>query len=499
MSLISKNKEISVLFLITFLLRVVLVFTAGGIANDGCSYVELAKEIAAGNIQEISRSTLPPLFPLFIAGASYIFHDFEISARIISCIFGSLTVFPLFFLIKNIFDKKTALITVLFFIIHPYLFQASGEVLTEAIYYFFLTSTVSLCWIALQKKKSGLFLVVGLLILLAFLARFEGFFLIFLVLAWIWLFNLSKIRTEIRWKIASSFFCIITFIIVLLPYCLIISKGAGKFQICTRQQHYEKILFEPVTAKGTPLQKIGRVVKGNFIHSIPQIPFFFVKSYYSAFLLPLVFGLAGRKRLKGFKLGELFILSFILHRLFVLLIFAGMNARYLYAFIPIALCWAGVGFWEIDYRLQEKFKDKNLVIGKYSLSRYSIIILVVIMAICLPRGLRPIRQHRAVQKEAGYWLKANAGQKEFVIVSPSPQEAFYAGASWYVLKGKTYTEVIENARNKNADFIIIDRNIEKACPDFKDSVKADDLEVLTNKFEEDDRKILIYKLLELAR
>ncbi len=160
----------------------------------------------------------------------------------------------------------------------------------------------------------------------------------------------------------------------------------------------------------------------------------------------------------------------------------------------MALCWAGTGFWEIDYRLQEKFKHKILSVGRDRVSSFSIIMLVVVLAICLPRGLRPIRGHRAIQREAGYWLKENAGQKEFIVIASSPQESFHAGAKWCKLRGKTYAEVINNARGKGADFVIIDRKTDKTCPDFRDSVKADDLEIFTKKFEKSPKKIVIYKL-----
>ena len=78
MRLLSRNKEILILFLVAFGLRLVLVLTAGGIAKDGCAYGWLAIEIARGNFREIFSSILPPLFPILTAGASYIFQDFEL-------------------------------------------------------------------------------------------------------------------------------------------------------------------------------------------------------------------------------------------------------------------------------------------------------------------------------------------------------------------------------------------------------------------------------------
>ncbi|MFB0556020.1 MAG: hypothetical protein ACETWQ_22170, partial [Phycisphaerae bacterium] len=271
-------------------------------------------------------------------------------------------------------------------------------------------------------------------------------------------------------------------------------QKTGKWQICPRQEQRVDAFFKPSSDNQTPLQKAGKALKHQISHNVPRIPFYLARAYYSVFLLPFFFGLIGRKRFKGFKIGEAYILSFILFRLTVLVVFAGINDRYLYAFVPMALCWAGAGFWEIDYRLQEKFKDKSLSVGRDRISCFSIIILVVIMAICLPRALRPIRGHRAIQREAGYWLKENAGEKDFAVVSPSPQESFYAGAKWHKLEGDTYAEVINNARRKGADFIIIDKDIDKICPDFRDSIKTDDLEIFTKKFEKSQKKIVIYKL-----
>jgi 4-amino-4-deoxy-L-arabinose transferase-like glycosyltransferase len=484
MRLLSKNKELLILFLVTLALRAFLVLTARGIASDGCLYGWLAKEITRGNFHEVFSSILPPLFPIFTAGASYIFRDIELSGRMVSCLFGSLTVFPLFLLVKKIFDRKIALITVLFFIVHPYLSQASGEVLTEALYFFFVTSIAYLSWMAIQKRKRALFLVVGLLLSLAFLTRLEGFFLIFLVLGWIWLTNLPKIRTEIHWKVISSF----------LSYVFLVSKETGKPQICPRQEQRVNALFKPSSDNQTPLQKAGKALKHQISHNVPRIPFFLAKAYHPVFLLLLLFGIIGRRRFKGFKIGEAYILSFILFRLTVLVVVHGINDRYLYAFVPMALCWAGAGFWEIDYRLQEKFKDKSLSVGGYKISCFSIIILVAIMAICLPRGLRSIRENRDIQREAGHWLRENTEKEEFIVVAPSPQEAFHAQAKWYKLEGKTYAELVNNAKAKNADFIIINKDIDKICPDFKESVDSNDLEISTKKFLENNRKIVIYKL-----
>ena len=489
-----RNGEILLLFFVTLVLRVFLVLTAAGIADDGCGYLFLAQDIAAGDLRGAFTSVWPPLFPIFTAGVSFVFRDLELSARMVSCIFGSLTVFPLFFLIKSIFDKKTALITVLFFAVHPYLCQASGEVLSEALYFFFVTSIAAISWFAISKKKATFFLAVGLLLLLTGLTRFEGFTLMFLVLAWIWMTGFPRVGRNIRWKFASTFFCLVAFGAVLLPYLLSVRRDTGKWQISVRQEEYEDALFKASWDTRTPVQKAAAWVRYKLAHNVPQIPGSFAKAYHPVFLPFLFFGLIGRKRVKRFRLGELYLLSFILFRISILTIFAGITERYLYAFVPMALGWAGAGFWEIDHRLQAKFEDKNVSLGAGRISKVSAAILVILVAACLPRGLRTIRGHRAIQREVGCWLKENAGQEDFVVASLSPQVAFHAGARLCKLEGGTYAQLISNAREKGVDFVVINEDIDTNCPDFRDSVKSDDLEIFTNRFEKNRRKILVYKL-----
>jgi len=62
------------------------------------------------------------------------------------------------------------------------------------------------------------------------------------------------------------------------------------------------------------------------------------------------------------------------------------------------------------------------------------------------------------------------------------------------LKGITYAELASNVREKGADLIVINENIDAVCLDFRDSIESDDLEIFTNEFEKNHRRILVYKL-----
>lgn len=486
----SRNREIFYLFLVGFGLRLFLVLTAGGIATDGCSYLWLAQDIAKGDFQSGINAYLPPLFPILSAAVSFIFRDFELSGRMISCLAGSLTVLPLFFLIKDIFNRKIAVVTVIFFIIHPYLLRASGEVLTEATHFFLITSLAWVLWMAIRSRKAVPFLLVGFLAGLTYLARPEGVAVIFLVLGWVWLTNLSKTKNGFRWKLTASLFFVVIYILILSPFHLHFHDNTGSWKPTTRHVAF----VDDKGADESWPQVVARVMKWKVCSNVPYLFYAVPKAYYPVFLILLFFGLIKRENLKGFRAGEGYILSFIVLRILVITIFAGVTDRYFYAFVPMALCWAGAGFWEINHHLLKKYNGGEWRVGGEKISRISMAMLLVIGALCLPKGLEPVRAHRAIQRKAGYWLRENAGKDEFTVAANSPQEAFHAGAKFYELTKGTYQEVLNQARQAKADFIIVDKNIDSICPGFAGMVKKEHLEVFSTEFEASDRRIIIYKL-----
>ena len=76
----------------------------------------------------------------------------------------------------------------------------------------------------------------------------------------------------------------------------------------------------------------------------------------------------------------------------------------------------------------------------------------------------------------------------------SPQESYYAGAKWHLLKQKNYSDIINYATKKKADFLIFDKNLKESCPDFAKMAKEDGIEVFADEFEKSSRNIVIYKL-----
>lgn len=486
------------LFLLALGLRLISVFTAQGIANDGCAYLWLSMVLPKMASPQYPRLILSPLFPILARGLFYVFGDFEISGRMVSLFLGSLTVFPLFFLVEDIFNRKAAALTVFFFIIHPYLLQASAEVLTEATYFFLLTSIAYLAWLAIQRKKALLFIPIGILLLLASLARLEGVLPTFLVMGWLWFSRIRSLKTEWRWKLGATAICLSILIIFASTFMALIHQPSGKF--ISIRAYIVKALFlsgEELKEPGlAPYLKVARGMSRSIRRNLLKALHRLAKAYYPAFLVLLPFGLIRRKRLPGFRLGEVYILSFIVSRFLIVPAIIGITDRYLYAFIPMALSWAGVGFWEIEGRLSEW----ALARGTSSARRWSVIsisaIMLAVLGASLPKGLNPIRAHRAWQKEVGHWLKENSGLEEFTIASQRPQEAFYAGSHFYQLKppGGSYEDIMLKTRAARVDFLIVDKKFDIICPDFWNKFDPQDLEIVIHQLAKVSDRATIYRL-----
>ena len=92
------------LLFIAFALRLVLLLQPEVIHNDGTDYISHAKEVLAGNWMG-GRSG--PVYPALIALAyTTLIRNYELAGILVSVIFGTLLVLPVFYLGKEIFERE---------------------------------------------------------------------------------------------------------------------------------------------------------------------------------------------------------------------------------------------------------------------------------------------------------------------------------------------------------------------------------------------------------
>jgi 4-amino-4-deoxy-L-arabinose transferase-like glycosyltransferase len=155
-----KNEKIdlAILLLASLILSTYLFFQTYVISMDGAfQYIPMAKVFASGFFKDAVRfSGQQPLYSFLIALVSRSVSDFELAGKLISSFFGIVVIFPVYFLGKQIFDRKVAFLSAFFLAIHPYIRRFSGDVLKESTYLFFLATAIWFTLRTFQREKNTL-------------------------------------------------------------------------------------------------------------------------------------------------------------------------------------------------------------------------------------------------------------------------------------------------------------------------------------------------------
>ena len=477
------EKQILLLLLgVTFALRLYAMLMAEGIANDSAAYGFMARYFLKGDF--IKGLAIPghPLYPLLMSLFSLDSTRVEMAGRLLSLFFGTITILPLFYLVKEAVGKKEAVFSALFYSFHPYLVTYSGMLLTEATYWGLLVLSVYFFWTGLRKEKVWRMMLSGVFLGLAYLTRPEGIGYVLVYLIWAVVEGgLAK-----KWFKRSIFIgvLILTVFIFVLPYTIYIHQETGKWLISKKAVAVQSDLLKESPEEADPLIGIeqNKPVKGdskivwitrNIIQYLPSVTYRYLRAYHFSLWLFLFFGLIRvRRKVIGY---ELFVASLVLFHLVSLSTFLPSAIRFSIPVIPLSLLWAGTGLLEMK-RYLDKIKGANAekVI-------FSLVVLVILSQ--LPQSLKPERRHRAEQKKVGLWLKQNTSP-DAIIMSNSPQETFYADREWMMLPsgistpgnpGKSYKEIILYARAKGVRYILVNKNTHEMNPGFIESIQSIDL------------------------
>jgi 4-amino-4-deoxy-L-arabinose transferase-like glycosyltransferase len=498
-----KEKQLIVLLLgIAFGLRLYAVLMAKGIAMDSAGYGFMARDFLKGDFAQGLSWALHPLYPLLISLIAPDSTHVEIAGRLISLLWGTFTLIPLYYLVKGAIGQKEAAFTALFYTFHPYLVTYSGMLLSEATYWGLLVLSVYFFWTGLKRENVWRMALSGSFLGLAYLTRPEGIGYVLVYLGWI---VVEGVLTK-KWfkKGVLAGIMILGAFIFVIPYVIRIHQETDQWLISRKAvgvqaQFSKKGVDEADSSKGVEQEKPGEsnstilVTTKNVVQHLPFVIYRYLMAYHFSLWLFLLFGLI-RVRQKIIPY-ELFIASLVLFHLLSLSTFTPSFLRFSVPVIPLALFWAGAGVFEIKRRLG-KFSTLRPEEGVFWL-------IVLALLIQLPQSFMPERSHRAYQKEMGLWLKKNT-TKNAIIMSNSPIEAFYADREFIPLPsgiptaegpGKSYEEIINYAKQRGVLFILINQNTHEPNPDFIPSIKGPDLEEFY-RYQKDERHfIIIYEVI----
>jgi len=492
-------KVLLLIMALAFGLRIFLVLYPEVIHNDGVEYIRYAKEVLAGNW---TGGKANPGYPVLIALVYTLIKNYELAGIWISIIFGVLLIIPVFYLAKEIFNKRVGIISGLVVAVHPLLYLSSGSVLTESTYHFFIATSVLFGWYAFSKGRFYHVVLFSFFTSLAFLTRPEAIGFLFIFSVWIFFFNPPGKRRYISKRVVVILVAILAFLIFSSPFLIQVRKETGKWSISrkvdvsigsfSRMEDLPSLNEIRPWRKGLPLLSLLK----DPLSLLAKVGTGFLKSFYrfqqvfnpilSFFAVIGWIGIIKNRSLYSLK-ANFYIMTY--HFFYFGLVFSILMAtrRYTSQMISISIPWAAFGFWMSLEWVHQRWK---FVGNKERVAKILVTLLLLILFIQGVMGYS--REHRLIQKEAGLWMKDHL-PRGVKIMSRLPQEAFYAELSWTGIPRKTYEEVLEIARSKGVRYLVLDEDTEERSPGFWGKLKKEDL-ILLKDWNKQDEKIVIFEI-----
>ena len=175
--------------------------------GDFFQYFLMGKDILNGNGANVAALNANPGGPILYASLDKIFHDPLIVAKILGLIGGTGVVFVSYFVIRNIFDKKIALVGQLFIAFNPKMILVSIEALNEILPVLFIF--IAFYFITKKDIISKDVIFVGIFLGLATTIRIQPV-LILIAFSIFLIFYSKKLRKNLRYLVLMCTFFLIT-------------------------------------------------------------------------------------------------------------------------------------------------------------------------------------------------------------------------------------------------------------------------------------------------
>jgi 4-amino-4-deoxy-L-arabinose transferase-like glycosyltransferase len=188
----------------------------GPLQGDAVGYVQLARNLINGNgfswEGKEPTSYRMPGYPGFLAFIFVIVGENLAAVRMIQSILGALTILPVFFIAKSLGGNPVALLSALGVALYPLLIYQTGWVYSETLFIFLLWVGVYLLIIGLEKEKTLVGVLAGLVFGLATIVRPEIAFFPLLICLFVLIYRWG--RTRLLIAVAAQ----VSLALVVLPW-----------------------------------------------------------------------------------------------------------------------------------------------------------------------------------------------------------------------------------------------------------------------------------------
>ena len=174
---------------------------------DGIYFLGVGKEILAGNGGNVLSPDAPIGGPVFHAVLSLVFGDAFVVGKLISLFSGAGIVFFSYYVIKNIFSPRVALLGQLFIAFNPILQLQSIYALNELFPVFLIVA--SLYFITKKNLKLSDIIISGALLGGAFMVRYQALAVIIAMIIFLLIRNRSIRLNSFHVMVIVAFFLIV--------------------------------------------------------------------------------------------------------------------------------------------------------------------------------------------------------------------------------------------------------------------------------------------------
>ncbi len=451
------------LFLIVgagLLLRLYAVFAAVTISMDSISFLRLAESFASGDIGGIMDTYRPPLYPFFISIFSYIFGNIELSARLVSMVFGTLTILFSFYFARLLFNEKIGIITALFVAFHPYLVRYSGDALTETLYHFILLLATLLSFKGVMSRSLLTTFLAGVVIAFAYMTKPGAVVILPLLVTMIVFYDLRRIGEDWQKRILLLIAACGVFLLVGMPYFVYLYQQYGEITI-TKKYDIGIVLL---TVKN--IFTTG-VYAEDLVKYLPESISYPLLLIFLWGIIGIKYGAAKYKKNIFSRQSDAIITRNMLWLLLILFYYCivytliGARRRYFLHMMPFGLAFAAIGFCYFREYLSVRFEArKGLIIA--------VVLLCIITVAQLPKGLKPVKAHRLPEKLAGQWFLKHKGAG-IKMISNKPVVVYYSKGVYvdYERPEDSMATVIKYAKKNEVGYIAgYPAKLPKKIPDF---------------------------------
>ena len=497
----TEKRHLAYILLLALGLRLYVTLFTPVIGTDGYFFVKNSQLYYAGQFLEGLREAHHPLYPMLIALFNVAVGDFETAGKLVSLVFGTLTIIPLYFLTRSIFSHRVAIFAAFFIAMNAAHVRHSADIMTESTYIFFFVTGVWLSWEMLRSTSTILPVLAAISSVLAYYTRPEGLGICLVVIPWAFVVGFWE-KKDLRPVYNAFIFTLVTVILV-LPYILFVHKETGIWHITKKGSAREiagyEIVPKPSGEKSIDIKykksdaerlydwkekgnypMIGLYIVGEFIKVCyyPFVPFlllgfFTIRQGREGPQSILKYILSIRMALSSsHPAGEFFVISIFFLYFAVLFMLAVSSyytsGRYLLPLVALSAMWIGAGL-ERTTQYLSKVTSQSF---NMSPDRATVVLLLVLGVLTLPKAAKIKRQNEVMQKEAGHWLKHQTDKKPPIIMGLQ-KVAFYADCSYVPLPDGGYDALVKIARESEIDYLFVyseetDTNVLQSLDDNKD-------------------------------